>query len=101
MPSLQLSGLPHTVSSAERAQICDDLQGFSGAEIVGIFRDACVRAVAECLPGDASGRSARDRAADPVAEPRLCSAHVAAAVAATTKQITPQMLEFYARFART
>jgi SpoVK/Ycf46/Vps4 family AAA+-type ATPase len=103
VPSLQLSGLPHRMSSAERAQICGDLHGYSGAEIVGIFRDASVRAVADCLPGAASGRTAGDTAgaADPVAEPRLCYAHVAAAVAATSKQITPQMLEFYARFACT
>lgn len=81
-PRLQLARTPH--EDVNITDLVDRLDGYSGAELVGIFRDAAVRAVSECT-------SVADT-------PELRAAHIHAAVDAMPRQITPSMLDFYARF---
>jgi AAA family ATPase len=71
--------VPH--ADIDQHHLCELLEGFSGAEIVGIFRDAGIRAVHEDTE-----------------IPTLTSANIEAAIASMPKQITPTMLEFYAKF---
>jgi transitional endoplasmic reticulum ATPase len=87
----QLARLPHSLAEADADALVPRLAGHSGAEIVGIFRDAAVRAVAECGDGGAEEEGGED--APP---PRLCMRHLDAALAAAPRQITPEMLAFYA-----
>ena len=82
---MQLARVPHEVTLAEnsaRSAIAHALDGYSGAEIVGIFRDAAVRAVS-----------------DDEEAPRLRRVNIDDATAALPRQVTPAMLSFYARFA--
>jgi len=80
---MQLARVPHD-ASIDVSIAGAALAGYSGAEIVGIFRDAAVRAVHDAtLPA-----------------PRLEARHLLAAAAAMPRQITPAMLDFYARFHR-
>jgi SpoVK/Ycf46/Vps4 family AAA+-type ATPase len=94
---LQLARVPHEAPLDAPAVIRrlgeEALEGYSGAEIAGIFRDAAVRAVAEC----SGSRSGGDEAST---APVLKEAHIGAAAAALPRQVTPAMLDFYARFAR-
>jgi len=80
---LQLDRIPHDSSLSSCRALVDALAGFSGAEIVSVFREAALAAMEESV------------------EARCISArHVSAARGRVTPQITPDMLEFYARFER-
>lgn len=84
---LQLARLPHDATDAALAPaaIAAATEGYSGAEMVAIFRDAAVRAAREC-------------AIDTGALPTLSRRHIDAGIAAMPRQITPDMLRFYAAF---
>jgi AAA family ATPase len=88
---LQLERVPHEAAlqpgaaGGARAELARLLEGFSGAEIVGVFREAALRCAREAA---AAGLDAELRAD-----------HVRAAAAATPRAITPDMLAFYQRFA--
>ena len=80
---MQLARVPHD-AGIDASIAGAALAGYSGAEIVGIFRDAAVRAVHDAtLPS-----------------PQLEARHLLAPAAAMPRQITPAMLDFYARFHR-
>ena len=93
---MQLRRVPHmpTLDGKIVAVLTD---GYSGAEIVGIFRDAAVRAVAEWTsrrqPTDASSVDAME-----FPEVFLELHHFEAALTEMPRQVTPDMLAFYARF---
>jgi SpoVK/Ycf46/Vps4 family AAA+-type ATPase len=63
------------------------LDGYTGAEIVGVLREAGVAAVRDAVAGGAGG-----------APPALRRVHVETAAAATPRQVGPAMLSFYAAF---
>lgn len=87
----QLAKTPH--EDIEVDALVGATEGYSGAEIVGIAREAAVRAVQDFrqahsgsgCPSDLSGLAVRQR-------------HFEAAIAAMPRQITPAMLRFYASF---
>lgn len=76
----QLKKVPHE-AGIDVAALVAATDGYSGAEIVALFRDASVRAVMANLQA-----------------PCMSQAHLEAAVAATPRRITPEMLRFYSRF---
>lgn len=69
------------VSEDALAEMTD---GFSGAECVGICREACLLAMCE----------------DPAAASMVTWEHFSTAVAKATKNITPEMVEFYDAFSK-
>lgn len=94
---LQLRRVPHApdVSAAAVSALTN---GYSGAEIVGVFRDAAVRAVAEETQGGREeGVVGYDRA-DEGSSLRLELRHLQASLAELPRQVTPEMLDFYARY---
>ena len=97
-PTPQLARVPHDEAlqdpdGAIRAHLCASLlAGYTGAEIVGIFRTAALRAVTQWREEAAAG-------GPPPQLPTLAAHHIHAAVEATPKQVTPAMLAFYAQFA--
>jgi AAA family ATPase len=102
---LQLARVPHEPpldADSVVADLAAGLDGFSGAEIVGLFREAALAAVRDAVTPAASvgwATSASAIAGCALApSPRLAARHVLAAAAATPKQVTPSMLAFYARF---
>lgn len=64
------------------ASIADATDGYSGAEVVGVMRDACLRAVHASTSTGAEGALLERRNVD-------------AAIAAAPKQVTSTMLDFY------
>ena len=94
----QLARVPHDEAlqdpdGAIRAHLCASLlAGYTGAEIVGIFRTAALTAVTQWREEAAAG-------GPPPQLPTLAAHHIHAAVEATPKQVTPAMLAFYAQFA--
>lgn len=120
----QLARVPNALTRGESAvvgdggevaRVCAALRGYSGAEIVGIFRDAAVRAVSEAMhanslsagaasapaasSGDSSAAAPPEVTGGSAAAPCMRMQHIEAAIAATPKQITADMLAFYAAFA--
>ena len=99
--TLHLRRVPHS-TSISAGTVAAMTEGYSGAEIVGIFRDAAVRAVSESLPADADRIVGVDShgvgSADAAADVRLEIRHLAASIADTPRQVTSSMLAFYARF---
>jgi AAA family ATPase len=77
----------------DKSELVEALRGYSGAEIVAVFRDASIRAVAACLNSTGS-----EEAGTTSSSLLLRPEHVRAAIAATPKQITPEMLAFYHNF---
>jgi AAA family ATPase len=81
-----VAALPHADDVVPDA-LAAAMDGYSGAEIVGILRAAALRAVVAAAAAQPAGSS-----------PVLAAAHVRQAVAAAPRQVTPAMLAFYARF---
>ena len=95
-------------SSGNLDELVALLDGYSGAEIVGIFRDAAVRAVSEwrarreapvASSSAQKGSPQSDDGSSPPSLPVMCYRHVAQASAQLPRQVTPAMLAFYRRFA--
>jgi AAA family ATPase len=86
---MQLARIPHS-PDVDREELVRLLDGYSGAEIVGIFRDASVRAITT-LSIDATGDQEAEAAS-------LRRQHLVDAIAASPKQITEAMLKFYKKF---
>jgi len=85
----QLARVPHAAAldaPAARAAIAARLEGFSGAEVVGVFREAALA----CVRREA--RAGRAELAE------LAPEDLEAALAAAPRQVTPAMLGFYAKW---
>ena len=88
----QLARVPHAAvldAPAARAALAARLEGFSGAEVVGLFREAALA----CVRREA--RAGRAELAE------LAPEDLEAALAAAPKRVTPAMLKFYERWSAT
>lgn len=103
--ALQLRRVPHAGDLDARV-VASFTEGYSGAEIVGVFRDAAVRAVAEwsdsaaasaTTTGDDTAEASRT-ASDALDSICLQLRHLKAALADTPRQVTASMLAFYDEF---
>jgi SpoVK/Ycf46/Vps4 family AAA+-type ATPase len=96
--ALQLKRVAHAADVTPTA-IADMSEGYSGAELVGAFRDAAVRAVAEFgAAGSTDVASSGPLQATSADAVQLEMRHVVAALAGMPRQVTAQMLEFYSEF---
>jgi SpoVK/Ycf46/Vps4 family AAA+-type ATPase len=71
-------------ATVDKATLARDSEGFSGAEIIAICRDAALLALEEN--------------AEDTASPVISFAHLKRAIRNTNKQISPEMLAFYESF---
>ena len=100
-------GLPDSLSrervfqvALEKRNCADDIDlkevasdrvssGFSGAELVSICREAALLALDECLHGNSNADAST---------PCIRQRHLLKSIQSTKKQISPEMLDFYADF---
>ena len=83
-----LALVPHD-AHVTPAIIAEAMKGFSGAEVVGVLRDASLRAVHAAIGTGADGADA---------EPLLTWNHIKAALDSAPRQVTAEMLDFYAEW---
>jgi SpoVK/Ycf46/Vps4 family AAA+-type ATPase len=94
--TLRLQRVPHA-DELTPSLVASMSDGYSGAELVGAFRDASVRAVAE-FKISAAASTVPTADAGPVASVRLELRHFQDAISSMPRQVTPAMLKFYADF---
>lgn len=126
---MQLDRVPHDRAGIDIQSVVRHLDGYTGAEVVGVFREAAVQCVKETMAAissrkmqqstGSSGHGSENHAGSTAAletrqipgcsnsqassdfnvEPLLCFHHITAAIKVTPKQVTPAMLAFYHQFA--
>jgi SpoVK/Ycf46/Vps4 family AAA+-type ATPase len=79
-----LAHVPHEGAALAPDAVATATAGYSGAEVVGVLRDASLRAVADAL-----------KSGTPVA---LRETHLADALAAAPRQVTTQSLAIYEKW---
>lgn len=80
--------MPHD-AEVKPAPLAEGMDGYSGAEVVGIMRDASIRAVHEAFEASSGNTEA---------QPLLTLRHLRASLDGTPRQVTADMLDFYKRW---
>ena len=80
----QLARVPHD-PALDPAALAAACEGYSGAEMVAVFREAALCAIQSAAAGES---------------PTLTAPHVLAAIEAVPRQVTREMLDFFDAFQR-
>lgn len=97
---MQLERVPHVCTDEEQENIVAEFEGYTGAEIVGIFREAAVQCVREAMQKIEKGSIPNDETTTinettKTKTLRLNKQHIDSARQLTPQQVTMSMLKFY------